>query len=335
MMKISIIITAYNVARWINDCICSCINQDLVLGEEYEIIVVNDGSTDNIIELLDSYKNEIVLINQVNSGVSVARNNGLQIAHGEYVWFVDGDDYIEGNVLGGLYKYVKEKDLDFLVFAFNLVPDNIVFPNSVIDQANKTTNKFTPIFQGFIDQMVACNTLARLEYIKSHNISFKERMRYGEDTLWAFFMQLFEPRQEKIYNKVYNYRERQSSAMHLKTSQSNEYWLESMYMMHEAYIEALEKYSAVIEKDKIENIKERIKWSSQNLLFGALRLGKDKRNQVLAYLKKQGNYPYSILWGRLTWKYGLNNFLVNLISLFFPFECYYLFLGYLYDRLKR
>lgn len=333
MMKFSIIIPAYNVENWIDDCIRSCINQDLVLGEDYEIIVVDDGSKDNTKLHLNAYK-DIIVVEQENSGVSAARNNGLLHARGEYIWFIDGDDYIESNILGSLYQYIKSKDLDILNIAFKRVSDKVVFTNQLMKQP-ENSNTFIPILHGNIDQMVACNTIARLDYIKSHNIQFKEGMRYGEDTLWAFWMQLFAPKQEQIFNQIYFYRVRSGSAMQSESLDSRLKWLDSMFMMHDTYIEALNLYSNQLSKEKLRNIQERIYWNCQNLLFGALRLDKKKREQVLFYLESKKHYPYPILWNRLTLKLGLNNFLINLISLLFPFKSYYLALCWIYDKFKR
>lgn len=95
-MRLSIIVTVYNKEQFIDKCLKSCINQVLVEPDLYEVLVINDGSTDNskaIIEKNLTNKN-IRLVSQENRGLSVARNNGVQEAKGDYVWFVDADDSI-------------------------------------------------------------------------------------------------------------------------------------------------------------------------------------------------------------------------------------------------
>ena len=97
--ELSIIIPVYNGQDYITDCINSILDQRD--SEKYEIIIVNDGSTDNTSEILDSFKRankNISIINQQNSGVSVARNNGINAAHGRYVSFVDCDDMVGLNL---------------------------------------------------------------------------------------------------------------------------------------------------------------------------------------------------------------------------------------------
>ncbi len=86
-------------------------NQDMNLGDEFEIIVVNDGSSDDTMEHLITYGNNIIIVEQSNAGVSAARNNGLKCAKGEYIWFIDGDDYIEPNVIyNKVYNYRVRRD---------------------------------------------------------------------------------------------------------------------------------------------------------------------------------------------------------------------------------
>lgn len=118
-MKLSIIIPVYNVEKYVEKCISSCIKQDLP-KEEYEIIVVNDGSPDNslaIVESIASNQPNINVISQANQGLSGARNTGLKAAKGDFVWFVDSDDWIEENCLGKIAKALRDCDvlaLDFI-----------------------------------------------------------------------------------------------------------------------------------------------------------------------------------------------------------------------------
>ena len=101
MKKLSIIIPVYNVENYVGKCLESCLNQDIPKNE-YEIIVVNDGTKDNSVQVIEKYitpENNIRLIHRKNGGLSAARNTGLKEAKGEYVWFVDSDDWIENNVL--------------------------------------------------------------------------------------------------------------------------------------------------------------------------------------------------------------------------------------------
>ena len=106
MLKLSIIIPVYNVKKYIEQCINSCINQIGVSKEEYEIIIVNDGTRDNsmdVVNHIDWKGVQHTIFEQENQGLSAARNSGLKIAQGDYVWFVDSDDWIADNSLKLLF----------------------------------------------------------------------------------------------------------------------------------------------------------------------------------------------------------------------------------------
>ena len=120
MLKISIIIPVYNVEKYLSRCLESCLNQD-VQRDEYEIIIVNDGSSDGSQAIAEQYVAEytnIKLINQENRGLSVARNHGFKAALGQYVWFVDSDDWIETNCLLGIYDIMDSEQLDMLQIGY-------------------------------------------------------------------------------------------------------------------------------------------------------------------------------------------------------------------------
>jgi glycosyltransferase involved in cell wall biosynthesis len=115
-IKVSVIIPAYNVEKCLVKCLDSVLKQTL---KEIEIIVVDDGSTDTTPVILNKYKNEysnIVILSQKNSKQGAARNRGLDIAKGEYIYFLDADDYIELNALEYLYAYAKDKQAEIVTF---------------------------------------------------------------------------------------------------------------------------------------------------------------------------------------------------------------------------
>jgi len=104
-MKISLIIPVFNVDQYLSRCLDSCIHQDLI-PDEYEIIAVNDGSTDRSLTILREYEQKysnIKVIDKPNGGLSSARNTGLSVAIGDYIWFIDSDDWIKENSLCKIY----------------------------------------------------------------------------------------------------------------------------------------------------------------------------------------------------------------------------------------
>ena len=116
--KISIIIPAYNVEKYLRECLDSCINQTL---KDIEIICVDDCSTDNSYKILEEYQQKDSRIRifrqEQNNRQGTARNKGLEIATGEYVWFVDSDDYIDTKACQILYDAIKEFNVDMLCFS--------------------------------------------------------------------------------------------------------------------------------------------------------------------------------------------------------------------------
>lgn len=120
-MKLSIIIPVYNVAPYVRKCAESVLHQDLD-PQEYEVILVDDGSTDGSGAICDELaQSTINVIHQSNAGLSMARNAGIAVAKGKYIQFVDSDDYLEPNVLGGLVAQMERENLDVLRFDYQNV----------------------------------------------------------------------------------------------------------------------------------------------------------------------------------------------------------------------
>lgn len=120
MKKISIIVPVYNAENYINRCLNSLINQTM---KDIEIIIVNDGSTDKSEEVIKPYlkcKN-IKYIKKQNKGLSSSRNVGIENAKGEYIGFVDNDDYVDKNMFHDMYKMAKENNSDIVVCGTEII----------------------------------------------------------------------------------------------------------------------------------------------------------------------------------------------------------------------
>jgi glycosyltransferase involved in cell wall biosynthesis len=125
-MFLSIIIPVFNTEKYLQKCLSSVLAQDIP-ANEYEIIVVNDGSTDNSQKIIDDFKqsnNNIRVLCQTNSGQSAARNKALNIAKGEYIWFVDSDDYISEHCLGKIHSMAAQNPDIIAICAEDITPDN-------------------------------------------------------------------------------------------------------------------------------------------------------------------------------------------------------------------
>lgn len=132
-MKLSIIVPIYKVEEFLRKCVDSLLAQDMS-SDEYEIILVDDGSPDECPAICDVYAakyENICVIHRKNGGLSAARNSGIEVAQGEYVMFVDSDDYIEPNVLSSLLKKVEHDNLEVLRYNYQNVNERyrIFHPN--------------------------------------------------------------------------------------------------------------------------------------------------------------------------------------------------------------
>ena len=114
-IKVSVIVPVFNVESYLNESLDSILNQTL---KDIEIICINDGSTDNSLDILETYSKKdkrIKIISKENEGQGVARNVGLDNAQGEYISFVDSDDFIKRDMLEKLYNKAENNDLDLVM----------------------------------------------------------------------------------------------------------------------------------------------------------------------------------------------------------------------------
>ena len=216
-MKVSVIVPIYNVENYIYECIASIIKQTL---QDIEIILVNDGSTDDSIikiqKLIDNNKN-IRLINKENGGLSSARNTGLQFATGDYVAFIDSDDYIEPSFLQQLYEEAIKYNLDIAIGGYKKLYSNIYESikrnNNLVDIGVTTGVNFLKNEMKCKDyRMEVWDVLYRREFLEKNNLTFEEGLVY-EDELFTPLALFKATRVKLIETNGYIYRQRQNSIM--------------------------------------------------------------------------------------------------------------------------
>lgn len=215
-LKLSIIVPVYKVEPYLRKCVDSLLEQDLS-SDEYEIILVDDGSPDNCGAICDEYASKyshIRVIHRPNGGLSAARNSGIEVARGEYVQFVDSDDYLEPNVLKYLVNKMEQDDLDVLRFNYQNVNERY----EVFDP-NKASKRFVNYSDSICDGVTFLNE--RLGYacyavqfmIKRSLLAdcrFKEGI-YFEDTEWTPRLLMKANKITSTDKIVYNYMVRQGS----------------------------------------------------------------------------------------------------------------------------
>ena len=174
MPKVSVIVPIYNVEKYLEKCINSLLSQTL---EDIQIILVNDGSKDNSGTIAKKYaeknKDKVIYVEKENGGLSDARNYGLKYATGDFVAFLDSDDYVETNMYQEMYEIAKKQNSD-------MVECNFIweYPNKAkIDKQYKYQNKKEML--SFV-RVVAWNKLIKRSLIIEHNLEFPKGLRYED-----------------------------------------------------------------------------------------------------------------------------------------------------------
>lgn len=183
-VKVSVIIPVYNVEKYLHECMDSIINQTL---KEIEIICVDDGSTDSSLSILNDYAskdNRITVVQQENQGAGVARNTGLDLAKGEYLSFLDPDDFFELNMLEATYNKAIETDVDIVIFGCNTYNDTTNLFSETVQKLEFEKDIFTPsdisekIFNSF--GHAAWNKLFKSSFIKESQLYFQPLFRAND-----------------------------------------------------------------------------------------------------------------------------------------------------------
>jgi len=204
-MFLSIIVPVYNTSEYLSRCIDSLLKQGLNEGD-YEILLVNDGSTDNSLAICQEYEShhpQVKVVDKENGGVSSARNRGMELARGRFVCFVDSDDY----VLEGGYGYIKQH---FDIESFDLVRFWSAIEAKGSDRPKELDGKVN--FKGTGHEYIQAwglesycyVALYRLDFLKQNNIVFRP-YRVCEDALFASTVLLANPRMISTTSRIYRY----------------------------------------------------------------------------------------------------------------------------------
>lgn len=211
--KFSIIVPVYNIEEYINKCIDSIVKQNYT---NYEVIIVNDGSTDNSLSKLKKYNQDnIKIVTKKNGGLSSARNFGLKYATGEYVWFVDGDDYIEKKSLYELNKKLNSLKYEPELLVFQYFEDYQTKRVRFIDRISWNDKEYLPLVA-----VSAWSKIYKMNYIKKEKIKFTEGLIY-EDLEINPYLLCTAKHVEFLEKPLYNYVIRDGSIMNEKKFKQN------------------------------------------------------------------------------------------------------------------
>ena len=211
MKKVSVIVPVYNVEEYLPKCLDSLINQTL---KDIEIIVVNDGSPDNSQKIIDEYRKKdkrIISIVKENGGLGSARNIGLEKAKGEYISYVDSDDWIELDMLEQMYAEAKNQNAEIVICSFKNVYDNrseevFIDQNLINDTLNQKNNKI-------LNLVSACCKIYKRKFLLESKITFAENIWY-EDFAYATKVLAKANNIGFVNEALYNYYIREKSIMH-------------------------------------------------------------------------------------------------------------------------
>lgn len=212
---ISIIVPVYNIEKYLGRCIDSVLAQSF---QNWQLILVDDGSTDTSAEICDVYANQdsrISVIHQKNSGVSAARNQGIHSSCGEYISFIDGDDWVDPLFYETFWKCVQGKHSDCFVGPYlDTYQDRETCPFKLYSQVDFTQRQaqYELLCQRFFGWAPVSKLYRREVVIKKH-CYFSEKQGMGEDLWfnWRFFKHV--SRVEYVPETGYHYVHREGSAM--------------------------------------------------------------------------------------------------------------------------
>ena len=185
-IKVSIVIPVYNSERYIKQCLDSIISQDFT---NLDIIIVDDGSSDNSYKICEKYKNidlRIRLYRQENKGVSAARNKGISEAVGEYIIFIDSDDYVDSKFVSRMVDNLLKESSDLVITNYKIfntdtkeIEYNSNRKSELLSSLSFFSNYWTNYHLGYVN--APWNKIYKMDIISEHNLTFPIDISMGED----------------------------------------------------------------------------------------------------------------------------------------------------------
>ncbi len=320
MIKLSFILPCYNVERYIADCLDSIYEQDLP-EDEYEVICVNDCSTDGTRELIvhyaEQHSNLTLIDHQENLTAGGARNTGIKAAKGEYIWFVDPDDAIKSEKVNGLYEKAREAQLDILMFNFDFVDENLDFiqPEKLFADSEVMTGQdyVLAFFPGNFSKLcIVWRCLFRTDFLKESVLSFPQ-MRKAEDVIFVWETMLSALRVKSLVEIAYAYRVNPYSVGGAKLS-AVAFFSERILFACEI-VKMLENSELIINETIRMDMEKTARWCVNSNLpmlkkmsetelgdyyFEIVKHGGEIK-KIIPYMSRKNRFLYSSFGGRRFW----------------------------------
>lgn len=304
-IKVSIIIPIYNVEEYLEECLTSALKQTL---KDIEIICVNDGTPDHSMDIVEKYAKadeRIVIVEKENGGLSSARNAGLEVAKGEYVYFLDSDDYILENTLEVLYQEASKECLDNIYFdaesffeSEDLKEEMAVYVDYYVRKADYSkvvnglellrkmdeNNEFRPS---------ACLQMPKREFLKKHQIEFCCGIIH-EDNLFSLECLLEAQRVKHIPKQFYMRRVRAESIMTATKEFKSSF---GYYMCLEGMLERLK--GKAYSKELEEAILNRLCNIQSNALGKIMEIPEEELEEFMGTLPLYSRIMYKMMVQRM------------------------------------
>ena len=298
-LKLSIIVPIYNTENFLKRCMLSM----LCDSNDYEIILINDGSTDNSLNICQEFKDnfkraKITIINIPNAGVSNARNIGIENSTGDYIMFVDSDDYL----IDGWESIIPELDEKYDIVYYNK-NINVNTNKEQIISYILGNNKEKIYISGPVEKAI------KRKFLLQNNIYFEKGIINGEDMIFNFEC-ILKCKRYKIVNKlIYMYEKNQNSA----TRNFNSRIFESEILFQE-------KLQKILEKSTCVNKDEYLNWCNGNHIITILNRISRIRNfkDAKSYYKKLEEQPFTgIVHSKSKYLYRKVIFIMVKLKLYF------------------
>ena len=285
----SLIIPVYNVRKYLDENIDSIMRQDFP-REKFEVICVDDGSTDGSSERLDYYKQQysnIVVIHQENQGVSAARNTGITIAKGEYIWFVDSDDIIAPDALSYIFSKLQNLGMpEKLKFGSWACYETVTYEECCKIRVEEQIPNYDYL------SSVVWNCVLKRKFINDNDVRFNTTMSYAEDTVFMMTTLTKNPSSAEVKDILYFHRQNPTSLMSSKDEKHNRKRIDSE-------IEAAKQYRKLlmVQSDYHETIERKFGYAILQALSRIQSLEKSLEKMYLKEMRAANLFPCKTIQG--------------------------------------
>ena len=319
MAKVSVIVPVYNTEKYLRKCIDSLLNQTL---KDLEIIIVNDSSPDNSQEIIDEYvtkfPNKIKSIIKENGGQGSARNLGLEASSGEYIGYVDSDDFVDIHMYEDMLNQAIKDNSDIVDVGFYIYSESGKVIKEDIYISERTPTNLNETKQLLFDKTAVTNKLYRASLLKDNNIKFREKKWY-EDFDFVIKTICYAKKVSIIPKSYYYYLLRQGSTMNNSNAERNLEILEAMdeilkffkeQNIYSEYIEELE-FLAVFHiylPTNVRIIRSNVTWAKKHEIIHKINSYMDsnfsnykKNKYIKTFLPKRKRHILTLIKLKLYW----------------------------------